>query len=78
MKKKKLEHRILAEGETTNHAHRVEVDVYEREDGVRTFEGPTPLTHEAHGPITLPAKKLASGRVVEYDYFLEMERDVRD
>jgi len=69
---------ILAEGEATGHQHRVTVAVMEREDGVREFNGATTVIHEEHKPITLPARKWNSDKVLEYDYFAEMERQVRD
>lgn len=69
---------ILSEGELTGHAHRVTVQVMEREDGIREFEGETTITHEEHKPVTLPNKKWASGIVLEQDYFADMERNVRD
>ncbi len=75
---KEIKSRTLAEGETTGHAHRVKVAVMEREDGVRCFEGATQVEHEEHKVITLPARKWNSDKVVEYDYFQEMERAVRD
>lgn len=78
--KKKLDKRILAEGEATGHAHRVGVDVYEDDKfpGVLFFDGKTTVTHEEHKPITLPDKKWASGKVREYDHFAEEARNVQD
>ena len=75
---KRIKDNMLAEGEVTGHAHRVQVAVMEREDGVRVFQGATTVTHEEHKPITLPARKWNSDKVVEYDYFQEMERKVVD
>ncbi len=75
---KEIKSRTLAEGETTGHAHRVKVQVMERGDGVRVFEGATDVVHEEHKIITLPARKWNSDIVREYDYFAEMERQVRD
>lgn len=76
--RKKLAKKELASGEVTGHAHRVAVDVYEREDGLRELVGPTPITHEEHGEIALPAGDLVSGVGREYDHFLEEAREVRD
>ncbi len=75
---KEIKSRTLAEGEVTGHAHRVTVAVMEREDGVRCFEGATEVIHEEHKVIALPTRKWNSDKVVEYDYFTEMERQVRD
>ncbi len=75
---KEIKERTLAEGETTGHAHRVKVAVMEREDGVRTFEGPTPVTHEEHREIEVPGGKWNSDRVVEVDHITKMERRVTD
>jgi len=78
MEKKVVKGNVLAEGETTGHAHRVQVKVMERIDGLREFDGATTITHEEHKPITLPEKKWVSGIVQEYDYLAEMSRNVRD
>lgn len=81
-KRKKLDRRVLAEGEATGHAHRVTVDVYEEDDGLRSFAGPTTVTHEEHTPIDVPAlpkdEDYLSGRAVEYDHFAEEARRVTD
>ncbi|MFA5439777.1 hypothetical protein [Dehalococcoides sp.] len=69
---------ILADGELTGHAHRVTVQVMEREDGVREFEGETTVTHEEHKPVKLPHLAWNSAKVNEYDYYAEMAREVRD
>lgn len=69
---------ILAEGEATGHKHRVTVQVMEREDGVREFEGATTVTHEEHNPITLPARKWNSAQGVEFDHVLDSDRTIVD
>lgn len=69
---------ILAEGEVTGHKHRVTVQVLERADGVRVFEGATTVTHEEHKPITLPARKWNSAKVVEMDHVAQAIRQVAD
>lgn len=69
---------ILAEGEATGHTHRVTVQVMERVDGVREFEGPTTVTHEEHKPVVLPARKWNSDRGVEYDHITEAVRNLAD
>lgn len=56
---KKLDHLIIAEGEVTGHAHRItkgDAELYEK-DGVMFLHVESEealLTHEEHGPITLP------------------------
>lgn len=77
-KRKKIAGGVLAEGEVTGHAHRVGVAVYETEIGTREFDGATTVTHEEHGPITLPDRKWASGRVREMDHYAEQAREVMD
>ncbi len=78
MKLKKNKDRALAYGEVTGHMHRVDVDVYEREDGLKEFAGKTTITHEEHKPVSLPDNKYVSGQVVEFDYLEQMERTVQD
>lgn len=78
MKNRKKLGRVLAEGEVTGHAHRVEVDVFEGVDGTREFEGATTVTHEEHKPVSLEPKEWASGPVREFDHLLEEARQVRD
>lgn len=80
---KKLNKPVLAEGEATGHAHRLNdnVDVFECEDGTRQFElnKPTELLHEEHNPIKLPNSIVFnSGIVQEYDPFEEEVRKVQD
>ena len=79
--KKKLEKPVLAEGETTGHAHVLDgnVDVYE-EKGIRSFDTKENVTvkHEEHGPITLTPGKYESDKVVEYDPFAQAARKVAD
>ena len=78
MAKRKLDRPVLAEGELTGHAHRVDVDVYEDEVGVREFSGPTTVTHEEHGPIALPRDDYLADRVIETDHFADEARRVTD
>ena len=78
MVKKIVEGNKLAEGEVTGHAHRVQVQVMEREDGLREFEGATIVTHEEHKPITLPAHRWVSAQVTEVDHLTEQTRRVAD
>ena len=82
MSKKLLALPILAEGETTGHAHRIaaNVAVMERDDGLREFglAEPAEVTHEEHGTVTLPAGDYVSGRVREYDHASEEAKQVQD
>ena len=72
---------VLADGEATGHAHRVEVPVFsgDRYD-TRTFDAPagTEVTHEEHAAFTLPPGKYATAQVLEYDHFREEARAVAD
>jgi hypothetical protein len=78
---KKLKKSVLAEGETTGHAHVLDmpVEVTEREDGAREFSLPKKaiVKHEEHEPVTLPAGDYVSDIVRESDPF-EGERKVQD
>ena len=81
--KRQVQHtNILAHGEATGHANRAqgvsEVEVYE--DGTLAFDASVGVvvTHEEHGGIVLPAIRMRSGRVQEYDSFLEESREIRD
>ena len=78
MNRKKLDKKVLAEGEATGHAHRVDVDVYELPSGVREFDGSATVTHEEHKSLRLNADKWASAKVLEYDHFAEEARNVVD
>ena len=75
---KKLERPVLADGEVTGHAHVVDQDVFELDDGARTFSGATTVKHEEHGPITIPEGDWASDKVLEYDHFAEEAKKVQD
>jgi hypothetical protein len=47
---------LLVEGERTGHAHRLPARVYDSEVGrVLLLERPTPITHEEHAAIEIPA-----------------------
>ena len=77
-KLKEVKGGILAEGETSGHHHRVGVQVMERPDGIRLFEGATTAVHEEHGKIDLPETQWASDKVNETDHISKMERKVID
>lgn len=73
---------VLAEGEVTGHAHRLAGEFRSFEVGggryVMVQPGGATLTHEEHGPVTLPAGTYRVGIVREFDHFLEESREVRD
>jgi len=75
---KKSDDNVLAYGEVTGHAHRVDAEVYEYPNGVREFEGATTITHEEHAAITLPDKKWNSAQVMEFSPLEGMVRPVKD
>lgn len=82
MKKKKLPHNHLAEGEVTGHYHAAEgATVLEGEDGSRFFDcskGGVTITHQEHKEITMPKRKMRAGQVREMDHFENEARAVRD
>ena len=76
---------ILAEGEVTGHAHRLDEAtdglLYEATDGtlyLRVGAQGATITHEEHRSITVPQGDYRVGRVQEYDHFAEEARSVRD
>jgi len=83
VKGKKLDHLTLAKGEHTGHHHTVTVgdaELYEHEGTLflRVNSEEAILTHQEHGPVTLPAGDYKVGIVQEYDHFAEEARDVQD
>lgn len=74
---------ILAFGEHTGHAHCIpetkKAEFYEI-DGVLFVKAlePVELQHEEHSTVTIPRGNWKVGIVREYDYFLEMSRQVQD
>lgn len=76
---------VLAEGETTGHAHTISA-----QNGVTLFtdpgtkdmylqlDAPTTIRHEEHKHIELPAGKFKIGIVTEVDPFTEELNRVRD
>lgn len=78
--KKKVQGRVLAEGEVTGHYHALDhSDVFDT-GSTRVFdvEESDTLTHQEHGPIEIPAGEYESGIVLEYDHFAEESREVVD
>lgn len=76
--RKRIQNNVLADGEVTGHAHRVDVPVFEGPDSTREFEGSTTVTHEEHKPIVLPDKEWASAQVIETDHLRRLQRPVQD
>lgn len=79
---KKLNHKILAEGEATGHAHRATAKsaALFDDDGALTLKAPagTKVVHEEHATQTLPAGDYVISRVQEFDPFAEEIRNVQD
>jgi len=74
---------ILAEGEVTGHAHRVEKVAnmeFVEKDGMFYLKSDTPFTveHEEHKEITVPAGIYKVRGVKEYDHWAEEARRVAD
>ena len=73
---------VLAEGESTGHAHVVEDDEAELiqigERMLLKLGKAATVVHEEHGPITLEPGIWEVGRVREYDYYAQMARPVTD
>ncbi len=73
---------ILASGEQTNHHHRADgvgVEVYgDGDERLMVAPHGAIVTHEEHGPHTIPAGEYDIKRVVEYDPFADEIRSVRD
>jgi hypothetical protein len=84
-KAKKVERKtrgwVLAEGETTGHAHCIQEDIDLVEiDGILYMKNDkeVTITHEEHNAHTIPAGVWEIGIVQEYDHFEEEARKVRD
>lgn len=79
---KKLNHRVLAEGEATGHAHRADGGVLYASEDERTMvldasEGNVTIKHEEHGDVTVGGR-FRVGRVQEMDHAAEEARQVQD
>ena len=74
---------ILAKGEVTGHAHRIEniagVEFVEK-DGMFYIRNKKPITvtHEEHKPVTIPSGIWKVGIVREYDHFTEEVKNIAD
>lgn len=74
---------ILKHGTTTGHAHLLTgagLEVWEDKEGRRYFAvtGEAHLTHEEHGPLTLPAGTYQVNYEQEVDHFTHTTREVID
>lgn len=72
---------IVAEGETTGHAHKIldEVKAFlDEKDKTMFVEGPFTVTHEEHNPVSVPDGLYMVDKVREFDHFSEEARRVRD
>lgn len=74
---------ILAEGEVTGHAHRLEdvegIEMFEKDGALYIHVSKSvQLKHEEHNPITLEPGIWKSWGVREYDHFAEEARRVQD
>jgi hypothetical protein len=76
---------ILAEGETTGHAHRIKqnefVECYddlEEKCLILRLLKPAKVKHEEHKEIEIPAGDFKIDKVLEYDHFAEESRFVAD
>lgn len=73
---------IIAKGEATGHHHAIAdkgVTLWElKGDLYLEVSEPTTITHDEHKSLPIPEGIYHIGRVKEYDYFQEMERQVRD
>ena len=83
IKGKKLNHLVLAEGETSGHMHAIKegnADLYE-ENGVmylKVMDDEIIVKHEEHKPVIIPKGDYIVRKVKEYDYFIEEARNVAD
>lgn len=83
----KLDHGVLAEGEMTGHAHRLDADLVAQgivqllkingELYMRALKE-VQVTHEEHNPVTIPPGDYKVEGVREYDHFAEEARRVAD
>lgn len=79
---KRIDGRVLAEGEATGHMHVAEASdvklfLFEGTLYMRVPEG-TKVVHEEHAPVDIPPGDYMVGKVREYDHFAEEARNVID
>jgi len=77
---KKLDHRVLAEGEVTGHAHRATAGTLYQVGDSLILESPQkePILHEEHDLVVPPAVECDVVRVQEYDHAAEEAKQVVD
>lgn len=79
---KALNHRVLAEGEVTGHAHRADSGVLlqNTHTGALVLDAcdGAAITHEEHGEIRVSPGKWDVAIVKEYDHAAEAARNVAD
>jgi hypothetical protein len=83
IKGKKLNHLILAEGETSGHMHRVssgiaELYLMQSTLYLKVISDTAIITHEEHKPVVLEKGDYSIGIVKEWDYEEEEAKKVRD
>lgn len=70
---------IVAEGEATGHAHRIDADLVElQDDDSFKMLADGEIQHEEHGAINIPTGDWCSGICREQDHFAEEARRVAD
>lgn len=72
---------VLAEGESTGHAHTVQDEIEMMVSDAGMFiasEKPFTITHEEHKPVVVPPGKYEVKRVQEYNHFAEEAKNVVD
>lgn len=78
----RVNHKILALGETTGHAHRLTdaAQVFEDADGTLYFDAPAGagVSHEEHATIEFPPGTYQVIRQREYDPYEQVIRQVAD
>lgn len=80
---KKLNHKVLAEGEVTGHSHRLtqglgSLIMLDKILYMEIFEDNTKLEHNTHNPIMFNKGKYQIGIVREKDHFKDIIREVVD
>ncbi|MFW6272316.1 MAG: hypothetical protein ACOC2U_00880 [bacterium] len=79
--KRKKNGYILADGEVTGHAHRIDddIDLFENNNVLyMKNDHEVTLTHEEHGDVQIPDGIWQIGIVQEYDHFAEVARQIAD
>jgi hypothetical protein len=77
---------ILARGEKTGHSHVINSNqarlwTLTRDGATELYlevKAPVTIVHDEHKPLPIPKGIYRVGRVKEYDYFSEMEKQIED